>query len=233
MGDTGLNTELHETGASGLLEILSNLFGRGALFVAAALVSGSVFLGAAQAAHQHKDEAGRFLTELIAECNANLAGDAPNTDRQAWLAKLVFSGFDVEAVSQFVMGDHWASASESERREFRTTFADYLLLSFGSHLQRIPRLKIKIMAARHLGENATVVRSNLLYGETGATLYIDWRLRQVGREWRIADMVIQGISFVSVLRSEFVSVLDTNGGEVKSLLAVLKRKNAKLYAAAD
>ena len=233
MGNSGLNTELQETGTHGVLEFLSSLFGRGALFVAVTLVLSSFFPGAAQAAHRHKDEAARFLTELIAEADTNLAGDAPDTDRQAWLAKLVFSGFDVEAVSQYVMGAYWANISESQRRDFRSTFADYLLLSFGSHLRAIPHLDIKIMAARHLGENATVVRSNLLYGENDATIYIDWRLRQVGREWRIADIVIQGISFVSVLRSEFVSVLDTNGGEVESLLVELERMNAKLYAATE
>ncbi len=233
MGVSGLNNDLRETAGPASLERLSRQFGRGVLFVSGLLVFAALFLSGAQAAHEHKEEAGRFLANLIAEADANLSGDAPDTDRQAWLAKLVFSGFDVDAVSQYVMGPHWSKATAREQEEFRSTFAEYLLLSFGNHLQSIPKLKIEIKAARHLGENAMVVRSNLLYGKKGATLYIDWRLRRVDQDWRIADIVVQGISFVSVLRSEFVAVLDQSGGNVESLLAELRRKNAKFYAAAE
>ncbi len=233
MRDSGRNNELQCPAGPGFLACITGLLGRAAVFVAGVLVSASLFMNGAQAAHQHKEEAGRFLIKLIDEADENLGGDAPATDRQAWLAKLVFSGFDVEAVSQYVMGPHWSSATARERQEFRSTFADYLLLTFGNHLQKIPQLKIEIKAARHLGENAMVVRSNLLYGKKGATLYIDWRLRKVDQEWRIADIVVQGISFVSVLRSEFVAVLDQSGGAVESLLAELRRKNAKFYAAAE
>lgn len=233
MGVSGLSNELRETAGLASPERLSRRFGRGAFVVSGLLVAALLFVNGAQAAHVHKEEAGRFLTNLIAEADANLSEDTHDAVRQAWLAKLVFSGFDVDAVSQYVMGPHWLKATAREREEFRSIFAEYLLLSFGNHLQSIPELKIEIKAARHLGENATVVRSNLLYGMKGATLYIDWRLRKVDQEWRIADIVVQGISFVSVLRSEFVAVLDQSGGAVESLLAELRRKNAKFYAAAE
>ncbi len=48
---------------------------------------------------------------------------------------------------------------------------------------------------------------------------------------RIADIVVQGISFASVIRSEFVAVIDSHGGEVESLLVELRKKTMRLQAA--
>ena len=87
-------------------------------------------------------------------------------------------------------------------------------------------------AGRRLGENAVSMRTNLHFGEDRRTVFIDWRLRRHAGYWRIADIVVQGISFASVIRSEFVALIDSHGGEVESLLVELRKKSMRYQAAA-
>ena len=52
---------------------------------------------------------------------------------------------------------------------------------------------------------------------------IAYRLRKRKDEWRIIDVVIEGVSLVSNYRSQFAEVL--NGGTIEDLLAKLRDKN--------
>jgi phospholipid transport system substrate-binding protein len=59
---------------------------------------------------------------------------------------------------------------------------------------------------------------------TGQDLSVEYRLRKVGDRWRLIDVIGEGISLVSNLRSQFGEILNDGGPE--KLLKVLRDKNA-------
>lgn len=209
----------------------NSVFTRGLRVVAMVLSLAMVWSGA-QAADPDKDEAARFLQDLSARAEVMLANQNLTSDqRLAHVEELIGTGFDIDAMSRFILADHWNSATAGEREEFRDLFHDYMLLTIGRHMDSIPRFKLEVVAARRLGKNSLAVRSNLEFGDKRSTLFIDWRLRRTAGNWRIADIVVQGISFAAVIRSEFVAVVDSHGGEVESLLAELRKKATRNLAA--
>jgi phospholipid transport system substrate-binding protein len=54
---------------------------------------------------------------------------------------------------------------------------------------------------------------------------VDYRLRQTGGDWKVIDVVIEGISLVANYRDQFKSVIGSEGAE--GLLLRLREKNAK------
>jgi phospholipid transport system substrate-binding protein len=204
---------------------------QGLLFAATLLLFLALAPNVAPAANGDKEEVARFLQQLTADTNAVLADETLGSERrQQELGRLILAGFDVEGMCRVLLAKHWQAATPSERAEFRRVFSDYMLLTFGRHLDSVPHFDLEIVAARHVGENVLVARSNLTLGEDGGKLYIDWRMRRVEQGWRILDVKVQGISFVKVLRSEFVALIDANDGKVESLLSELRRKTERLYA---
>jgi len=196
-----------------------------ALCAAVMALSLATIWSSAQATDPDKDDATRFLQEISARAETMLVDESLNSDqRQKHLEDLIGSGFDLDAMSRFVLAEHWKNATTVERAEFRNLFRDYIILTIGRHMDSIPGFDLEVIAARRLGENALAVRSNLYVGEKRSTVYIDWRLRRNAGYWRIADMVVQGISFAAVIRSEFVAVIDAHGGEVESLLVELRKR---------
>ena len=55
---------------------------------------------------------------------------------------------------------------------------------------------------------------------------VSYRLRKQASDWKIIDVVIEGVSLVSNYRSQFQEVLNT--GTIDDLLAKLRDKNFKI-----
>ncbi len=204
-----------------------------AIHVVAMVLSLAMVWSGAGAADPDRDAAAKFLRDISARAETMLVNRTLDTEqRKEVLEDLIASGFDLDAMSRFVLAKHWKNATPAERAEFQSLFRDYIILTIGRHMDSIPRFDLEVVAGRRLGENALAMRSNLHFGEDRSTLFIDWRLRRHGGHWRIADIVVQGISFASVIRSEFVGVIDSHGGEVESLLVELRKKTLRYQAAA-
>ena len=56
---------------------------------------------------------------------------------------------------------------------------------------------------------------------------IEWRVTRPNVNYKIFDIVIEGVSMIRTQRSEFSSVIRRNGGKVSGLLAALRKKTTK------
>ena len=55
---------------------------------------------------------------------------------------------------------------------------------------------------------------------------IDWRLVTDNGTYKITDIIVEGISMMVTQRSEFASVVQRNGGQVRGLIAMMREKTA-------
>lgn len=55
---------------------------------------------------------------------------------------------------------------------------------------------------------------------------IDWRLVTENGTYKISDVIVEGISMMATQRSEFASVVQRNGGQVRGLIAMMREKTA-------
>jgi phospholipid transport system substrate-binding protein len=53
---------------------------------------------------------------------------------------------------------------------------------------------------------------------------VDWRLRAREGNYKIIDLMVEGLSMGQTQRSEFASVIRQNGGTVEGLLSELRKK---------
>ena len=98
--------------------------------------------------------------------------------------------------------------------------------------------------AQYTGESLTIVRT-LRQGRTGAMVFsrierpeggtpvrVDWRLDSRGDALKVVDVVVEGTSLGTTLRSDFGSIIRRHGGKVSGLIEVLRAKTARLQEAA-
>jgi phospholipid transport system substrate-binding protein len=55
---------------------------------------------------------------------------------------------------------------------------------------------------------------------------IDWRLVAEKGTYKISDVIVEGISMMVTQRSEFASVVQRNGGQVRGLIAMMRERTA-------
>ena len=83
----------------------------------------------------------------------------------------------------------------------------------------------KIRGSRSDGDGVIVSTDVISSGST-SPLRMDWRLVNDNGAYKINDVIIEGISMAVTQRSEFASVVQRNGGQVRGLIVLMREKTA-------
>jgi phospholipid transport system substrate-binding protein len=186
-----------------------------------------LFLLPATMATAASDGPERFVETLTANALAALKrGDVPSTERQMAFERLVNDGFDLSAISGYVLGQHWKKASESEQSAFRDAFSDYLVLTYAQRVGSAPDARIRVVGSAPAGQFWRV--GSAVQDQDGRDHRIDWLVRQAGQDWRVVDVLVDGISMATTYRDQFAAVIRINGGNIAALTAKLQEKNRAL-----
>lgn len=181
---------------------------------------------AAPAAAQDETPA-EFLRDFSDKALNRLTGeDLDGEERQRRFFELLEIGFDVPAISQFILARHWRAASEEERTAFVEVFKDYLSQRF------LPLFSGSGGADFDLrfGEGQALQGRDDLFdvpvtfapGDGSEPINTVWRVRQTDGRYKILDVRAEGVSLAVTLRDEYSAVIRRTGG-VAGLVEELRR----------
>ncbi len=188
------------------------------IILVSALTLGWALGGAARAAESDSTKAAAaFIEALGVEVQAIQAAAPP---RRAALRDLIRGGFDLDLTSQLVLGKFWGRATPKQRTAFKDLFAQYLLNVYARQLDAYRIETLAVVASNRVGENDFLVQTSIV--RDGDTANAVWRVRAQGGEYRIIDVLIDGISLTLTQRSEFASVIGREG--LDGMLAVLRAR---------
>jgi phospholipid transport system substrate-binding protein len=169
------------------------------------------------------DPAG-FVTELGQKTLEIINQRPAKAERDQRFRAILHEGFDMEALSRFVLGPYWRSATDAQRKEFMNLFEDWIVSAYGERFSQYSGEQFKVVGQRPEGENATLVNSQIIRPNGGPPIKVDWRVSKSGGEYKINDVVVEGISLMVTQRQEFSSVIQRNGGQLEALLKILRQK---------
>ncbi len=177
-----------------------------------------------RAATESEAGARAVIAETVEEILAVLRDEsAPTQDRIRSIEEIVYGRFDLYVMSRLVLARNWKRFSEEQKAEYVEQFRQYLTNSYGNRIERYDQQRVEIIGERKEPRGDVVVRTKIVGGEFEGTL-VDYRLRNQTGDWRVIDVVIEGISMVSNYRDQFKSIVSSGGPEL--LLEKLKEKNA-------
>ena len=164
------------------------------------------------------------ISETVDEVLAVLRDKSkPTEERIRLLEQIVYGRFDLYVMSRLVLARNWKRFSEEQKKQYVEEFKQYLTNSYGNRIERYDQQEVEIIGEREEPRGDVVVQTKILGGEfEGAS--VDYRLRKQESDWRVIDVVIEGISMVSNYRDQFKSIISSGGPEL--LLEKLKEKNA-------
>ena len=153
--------------------------------------------------------------------NDALSSDAKRTEIEA----IVYANVDFETVARLVLARNWRKLSPDQQRTFVAEFKKHLSLTYGNNVDSYRNEVVAIAGEREETRGDRTVKTRIARGGGGKDILVDYRLRQHDGEWRIIDIVIEGVSLVANYRSQFQDIVASGGPE--RLLALLREKNAK------
>lgn len=130
---------------------------------------------------------------------------------------------DFETISKLVLAVHYRQFSDAQRKEFVTLLHRYLTTTYGNQIDNYANETVSVTGGREEARGDYTVHTKI-HRTTGADLSVDYRMRKVDGDWRLIDVIGEGVSLISNLRSQFGEILNAGGPD--KLLQVLREKNA-------
>ena len=157
----------------------------------------------------------KFLAEFAMKAFEQLGNKSlGDQERESRFGELLEEGFDVPAISRFVLGRYWRTASDEEKSTFVTLFREYLSQRFAPLFGDYDGkgLIIKRITANSKNPSISWVSSELPLPD-GKILNVDWRIHHDSKDgdYDILDIKTEQISLVITLREEFASVVQQQG----------------------
>jgi phospholipid transport system substrate-binding protein len=112
--------------------------------------------------------------------------------------------FDKNYAARQVLGRHARGASDAEVASFADALANNLMQRYGSSLLAFnTRLSARVKSQSDLPRGLGVKVSSELVRSGGEPIPVDYLLRQSGGDWKVFDVMVEGVSFVQTFRAQF------------------------------
>ena len=151
--------------------------------------------------------------------------DVSEEDRLTEFARLFRKGFDVDTISRFVLGRYWRRATDEQKVEYQSLFADFIVTTYANRFHQYSGEKLLVDGERPASKRDTIVSSEIKPPD-GPAVRVDWRVRKTGDDHKIIDVIVEGVSMAITQRDEFASVIRRGGGGVETLIAELRNKSS-------
>jgi len=144
--------------------------------------------------------------------------------REAQLAPIIDSSFDFDSICRIVTGRYWKDASEEQKARFIAVFKQLSVATYASNFSSFSGEKFETSGSE-ADHEALIIRTTLQPTD-GEPVPLNYLLRQANGQWRIMNVVAQGVSDLSLKRADYTAVIKSEGFD--SLINRLEKKIAEM-----
>lgn len=172
-------------------------------------------------AENHMQELGAEVIEILNDQNLG------KTDVINRFEALLDENFALQSMGKFVLGRYWRRATAEEKAEFQKLFRKSILKTYSTRFETNTDATFKVTGSRTDNDGAIVVSSELLR-PNAKPVRIDWRVYSQDNEFKIYDVILEGVSMSITQRSEYAAVIQRKGGKVGGLNKAMQSKSYRI-----
>lgn len=146
-------------------------------------------------------------------------------ERRLLLEKVIGERFSYEEMSKRALAAQWKNLNDKERQEFVELFKTFLSNSYADRIAGYSGEQVHYLNER-LEQGYAEVRTKVVSGKTEIPL--DYRMLNKDGDWRVYDVVVDGVSLVSNYRGQFSKIIRTSS--YADLVEKLKKKSDKIIS---
>ena len=189
-----------------------------------------VFLifGFTQNVFPYSSDPKEFISEIVSEAKKILVSTNSTEFKKKKLSEMALKTVDIKGVAFYTLGNYRKDLKDEHMKEYLLLFEKYFLKSFTSRLTDYSDPKIEVLSTEVLNPKYTIVKSLLLATDKKPEVKIEWRVYTKNQDKPlIRDLIIEGLSLARTQKEEFMSVIESNNGDVTKLFITLKEFIAK------
>jgi phospholipid transport system substrate-binding protein len=177
-------------------------------------------------------------SEIVAGTAAELAATIAARrgeleDNPAAIAALVdallLPRFDMQRGTRAILAEHWESSPAADRERFAAAFYRYLVASYGDLLLHFKADTLRVLPFDGDVAESPVRVATVLTLNDGTEVDVEFVMLARDGDWRVVDIVAEGVSYVRTYRSQFRVDIAADG--LVSVIEWLEQKAAPRGAA--
>jgi phospholipid transport system substrate-binding protein len=138
------------------------------------------------------------------------------------LAPRVTASYDFPYISKVVVGRYWRSFSAEQKSQFIEIFSKLSIATYANRFNGYSGERFKTISGEELKRGQRLVKTVLIKAN-GEEIELDYILHRKNNQWRIINVVAEGVSDLSLKRADYTSYLKKNGFD-----ALLKKLDEKI-----
>jgi len=144
--------------------------------------------------------------------------------RYTQLEPVIRESYDFHGVVRITAGKYWRDLNRMQRTQFVHTFSRLVIATYAHRFDGYSGESFQTVSTRATRHGRMVVRTVLIKRDH-TRVHLDYLLHQRKGQWRIINVVAQGVSDLALKRIEYTRVLRSRGFD--HLMARLEEKIAQ------
>jgi phospholipid transport system substrate-binding protein len=159
------------------------------------------------------------LLEVLADPALKAPSAKETKEKKIWA--IVDTVFDYSELSTRTLAQHWKAFSLEQQKEFIRLFGKLLGNTYMDRIMAYSNEKVIFGKTAQLSNNITEVQSEIV--TASKSIPISYRMILKDNQWKVYDVVIEGVSLVQNYRTQFREILKNKPPE--ALIKMLREKN--------
>lgn len=128
----------------------------------------------------------------------------------------------INAIGVFSLGKYKSKLPSAQRSEYFSLIEKFVAGLFVKYAPQFAGKRIEITGSKARSAKDVIVSSKVHFANGQAPLDVQWRLLASGGGFKIFDVRVLGVWLALQQRTEFVSVIQRNNGDVGALMKFLR-----------
>ena len=167
-------------------------------------------------------------TEVVARLQSALLSTMKDADRLGFegryrlLEPVVVDTHDLPFIARIALGRHWRTLNEEQRAMMISTFQRLSIASYAGRFDTYTGKKFKIGEEKPLPRGQGRMVESRMIKPDGENVQFTYLLHHVNNQWRIVNIIVNGVSDLALKRAEYNSLLEREG--FQALIAKLEEQ---------
>ncbi len=141
---------------------------------------------------------------------------------------LIETHTDFELIANLVLGKQWKEATDNQKQQFKTEFRKLLVRTYSRAFMEINNWTINYLPITAMSDEKKIVIKTQVIQSGQKPISIDYKMYSEGQQWKIYDLIIEGVSLVTNYRTIFKND-NEKSQSLDSIIDDLKVKNTNAF----
>ncbi len=152
-----------------------------------------------------------FQSELL---NVMQQGDKLNFEQRfEQLKPAVIKTHDLAKITRIIVSKEWKNLKKEQKQELIQKFSTLSIASYAHYFDGFSGQSFKVESVKQLSPVQIYVHTFLVLPDD-KDVSMDYLLKKRGEDWRIINIITNGVSDLALKRSEYVAVIRKSGFDV-------------------